>query len=84
MHIKRLRAHDVLQVFVKRRFLENYWMDRAKSISINSKARVVKSVIDFGAAMAVANTGKKGAIQTGKVRTLMDQELDLVVGRSIN
>ncbi len=65
-------------------FLEVYWMDRAKSVSINSKARVIKSVIDFGAAIAAANTGKKAATQTGKIRTLMDQELDLIVGRSIN
>ncbi|MGH8476982.1 MAG: hypothetical protein ACRERV_02295 [Methylococcales bacterium] len=59
-------------------------MDRLKSVSTNSKARVLKSVIDFGSAIAAANRSKKEGIQPGKIRILIEQELDLIVGRSIN
>lgn len=59
-------------------------MNEVKSISINSKARVAKTILDFHVTGSTGGTMKKDRIQNGMIRGSMDQELDLVVGRSIN
>lgn len=59
-------------------------MSRARLVSIDSKARTVKSVIGFRTVVVASGTGDKGAIQTGKTKPMTEQELDFVVGRSMN
>ncbi|MGH8549794.1 MAG: hypothetical protein ACRERU_14560 [Methylococcales bacterium] len=59
-------------------------MNEAKSISIDSKTRVIKAALDFQAAGGSGGTAKKDRIQNGNVRILIEHELDLIAGRSIN
>ena len=59
-------------------------MNRAKSISVDNKTRVMKTILDFQAANGSVETGKKDRVQSVKFRILLEQDLDLVVGRSIN
>lgn len=59
-------------------------MNRAKSISIHHKTRMIKSVLDFQVAGRLGAAGQKDRVKNVNVRVLSEQELDLVVGRSIN
>lgn len=59
-------------------------MNEAKQTSINTKTRVIKTALDFHAVGGSGGVRQKDRIQNGNIRILMDQELDLVVGRSIN
>ena len=59
-------------------------MNRAKSISIHHKTRMIKSVLDFQAAGRSSGAGQKDRVEHVNIRVLPEQELDLVVGRSIN
>ncbi|MGR9106685.1 MAG: hypothetical protein ACU843_07105 [Gammaproteobacteria bacterium] len=59
-------------------------MNEAKSVSISPKAHVVTAAVDFHATGVSGGADKKQRIQPGRIRSLLDQDLDLVVGRSIN
>lgn len=59
-------------------------MNRAKSVSIESKSRVAKSALGYRVDDGSNSAEKKNLIRPGKIRTRMEHELDLVVGRSIN
>jgi hypothetical protein len=59
-------------------------MNRVKAVSINTKNRIVKTALDFHAATDLDRAVKKEVVHSANVRTSIEQDLDLVVGRSIN
>ncbi len=58
-------------------------MNEAKSTS-NGNARLIKTALKFHVADGSGRMHNKETIPSGNVRTLKEQDLDLVVGRSIN
>lgn len=59
-------------------------MNEAKSVLIHRNARIMKTVIDFHATGSSGSLEKKESAQAGTIRTIREQDLDRVVGRSIN
>jgi hypothetical protein len=59
-------------------------MNEAESTSINSNAQIIKAAVKFRTADVSGSLHKKESVQSGTVRTLKEQDLDLIVGRSIN
>ena len=59
-------------------------MNEAKSVLIHRNPRIMNTVLDFHATGLSSSLQKKDSVQAGVNRTTREQDLDRVVGRSIN